>query len=159
MRGGVLMANVLAGALLFLVAVDGYNCNVATRHGGQRWALPRYLRVVIGGTQLIQDWRLFAPDPYRESGTWVAAAVTVDGRQIDLLSLGDKTSAIRDSRFWRKYLTRLRDDRFEPLRPYLARYLIRKYGAPVVRLSLLYNRRPTPPPGTALFISKAAFRP
>jgi hypothetical protein len=153
-------ANGLAALFLVLIAVDGYNRNLASQAGGPpALKRPRFVRAAIEVPQIIQDWRMFAPNPYRINAYWVAKASTRTGAEVDPLTGGaPREWTARSSRYWFKYLRRLDQPRMEPLREYLARYLVSTHNrraAPQdqitkVSLSLLEQQIPAPGGGPPL---------
>jgi len=148
-------ADLAASFLLLLIVVDGYNRNLASRPGGPpRIRRPHIIRAILEVPQLIQDWHMFAPNPYERSGYWMARAVLADGSEVDPLTGGDPPGwASRNGRFWYKYLERLAQPRYEALRPWLATYLLERHNrasSPTKRISaisLLYVPLLSPPPG------------
>lgn len=147
-------SNVAAATLLILVAIDGYNRNVARPSGPRAVEMPAFARRILEVPQLIQDWHMFAPNPYQASGRWEVQAATKDGNRIDPLTGGNPRQwATSNSRFWSKYLSRLPQPGFAPLRGHLARFLTERHnrsapeGQKIAHLSLLYLEEPSPPPG------------
>ncbi len=111
--------------------------------------------------QLNQTWRLFAPEPSRNDGWYVMEGVTKQGKRVDLWKgegapepgkPTDFGAHYRNSQ-WLKYLNNLQADRFGSYRPFLGRYLCRKWndrhqGAEQVdSLRITYMEELTPPPG------------
>ena len=153
-RWGHRAPNAAAAVLLALVAVDGYNRNVAG-HGRLRpLPRPRFVRAILEAPQLVQDWHMFAPDPYRVSSYWMARATTAEGVEVDPLTGGDpRRWAATNSRYWNKYLSRLPQPGFAPLRGQLARFLLDRHnrasapGARIPELSLVLVQERTSPSG------------
>jgi hypothetical protein len=144
-----------AAVLLVMLAVDGYNRNVARPGDGPpTLRRPHVVRAVVEVPQLIQDWHMFAPDPPRMNKHWVARAVSKDGTVVDPLTGGDPRAWLsRSNRLWYKYLSRLAEPRFEALRPHLARYLNARHNRSASEarqigdVSLQVVREPIPAPG------------
>jgi hypothetical protein len=150
-----LAKGIIAVMLLCLVTIDGYNVNVATKPDGmprldRPWAMRAFLEV----PRLVQDWRLFAPNPYGATGYWMADGYTADGRQLQVLGDGDPQRWVsQNSRFWYKYLTRLLEPQNEALRVHLARFLVTQHNQVagsadhIVRIAMFYVQEPSSPPG------------
>jgi hypothetical protein len=127
--------------------------------GLERFARLEAKLITLG--QLNQTWRLFAPEPSRHDGWYLMEGFTRRGTSVDLWKgEGDPESEkptdfgahYRNSQ-WLKYLNNLQTDRFSDYRPFLGRYLCRKWndrhqGADQVdSLRITYMEELTPPPG------------
>jgi hypothetical protein len=147
--------NSAAAVLLLLIVVDGYNRNIATRPGGPATLRrPWVVRAVLEIPQMVQDWRMFAPNPYVATEYWIAKGYTADGREVDPLSDGAPEEWIaQSSRYWYKSLNRLSEPRTEGLRLHLAKFLIERHNRvaspndQIGQMSLFHVQEATPPPG------------
>jgi hypothetical protein len=97
--------------LLVLITVDGYNRNLVSRSGGlPRIRRPPFIRAIIEVPQLIQDWHMFAPDPSRSSGYWMAVGIGHGGSEIDPLTGRDPRGLGQDEQSLRSINTLRRSE-------------------------------------------------
>jgi predicted DCC family thiol-disulfide oxidoreductase YuxK len=148
----------LAGLVLVAVVVDVHNLNFATRFGLPRLPQPAWMQAIVQAPQLHNEWRMFAPDPFRYDGWWVVDAVTTRGERVDPLTgrkpTFDKPAdlAARYDVFWHKYLISVCLDRWAATRAHLGRWLARNserrgFGH-LERFDFYYVLETTLPPGT-----------
>jgi hypothetical protein len=103
---------------------------------------------------LWQFWAMFAPDPARDSVTLEAEVIDRDG-----LRYGFAFPRLADYNWWQgiprfrysKYAANISTDEFALQREYAARHVLRRLKLPTevypVEVHLMYQVRPTPPPG------------
>jgi hypothetical protein len=107
---------------------------------------------VLNAVGLDQNWRIFAPDPRRESVALEARLSLADGGQRTWrpVALGDLFGAYRDYR-WRKWVELVRRDDHSALWDHTARWIAARVsnetGRGVIRLALVRRWRPLNPPG------------
>lgn len=146
--------------MLILIAVLVNAWNFATpRLGVAPVAEPTFLRAIIQGPQIVQDWYMFAPDPMKKSMWWhvhLRRASDPPGDPLGALVVAaEKPSdlARRYDRFWSYYFIRLCHEENEIYRRLFARYLFRKEAgegnaASTLREVEFYTMEEThPPPG------------
>jgi hypothetical protein len=114
-------------------------------------------------TRLDQYWSIFAPNPPRDDGWYIAEATLKDGSKVDLLKKGQAVSwekptmGERDRLYqnmqWRSYFISLYRADGKPLYPYLGDYLYRQWNAQhppekqIESLTLYFMDERTVPPG------------
>lgn len=122
----------VAGVFLFLIL----GWNLGTIGLFPDWA--RSLETpVIRLLRLDQVWNMFAPQPTRDDGWFVAPGVLADGREVNVLRPGEsltyaKPAAISSTHEapvrWRKYRDRIWSRSYSFHREYYARYLCRDWN-------------------------------
>jgi hypothetical protein len=154
------LVNAVVAVLFVTFTLDAYNINMAKRLGRERIPEPRWMRAIVLVPLLQHDWELFAPDPVKDDGWWVIAGDTESGEQLDPLTgqapTFDKPPRLARSftRFWRKYLDRIRLKKNYDYRLYFGKYITRKNhrespaGRQLVQFNFYYVKEPTLPPGT-----------
>jgi hypothetical protein len=133
-----LVTNLLA--LFFLLYVFCWNLTTISE-----FAIPERTRPLGYLLGLRQDWGVFAPEPRETGGWYVIPGSLHSGKQVNLM-----TAAIRNdfdlregvsweqpedvantlkNKYWRKYLSGIRDPDNEDLRRYFGRYICREWNA------------------------------
>jgi predicted DCC family thiol-disulfide oxidoreductase YuxK len=153
------LANAAVALIFVSVLLDSYNLNLAGHLGMKKIPEPTLVRAIIGGSQLVHNWHLFAPSPMKDDGWWVIEGVTESGERFDPLTgkapTWEKPAGLarRYGVFWRKYLYRLWLADYFEYRLYFAKYLTRKNhrekpsGQRLVKFSFYYVLETTLPPG------------
>jgi len=133
-----LVTNLLA--LFFLLYV--FCWNLTTVSGYDILERFRPLGYLLG---LRQDWGVFAPAPRKTGGWYVIPGTLHGGQQVDLMPAAirndfevhegvswekpeDVASTLKN-KYWRKYLSDIRDPDNEALRNYFGRYICREWNA------------------------------
>jgi predicted DCC family thiol-disulfide oxidoreductase YuxK len=151
---------VIAAFLLVTIAIDSYNLSIGPRLGAHALRTPVATRAAILAFDLVQGWRMFAPDPLRGDGWWVADAAGAGGAHADLLTqrppVWDKPSHLgrRYGVYWRAWLFNVSQPRYRSYRIWYARYLSRMAARtsvpppPLESFHLYYMQEDTQPPST-----------
>lgn len=158
-RLGYWSTQAMVAFVLTAVMVDAYNANLRKRLQTAPLPNPVATRAFMQRTQLLQRWDLFAPNPSKEEGWWVAAGVTESGQQLDPLTgmvpTFEKPAdlASRNNRLWRKYLSRINAKSNEQYRLGFARYITRinhrkaPVGERLASFKLYHLTEKSPAPG------------
>ncbi len=129
------------------------------------FSIPRPARVVGSLLRLDQEWRLFAPSPYKDDGWYVIPGTLRDGTQSDMLAVtrGDLThhpvtwekppmvSRTFEDHRWSRYLRVLRTPRHRNQRAELGRFICREWNSghsgsePLDSLQIYYMLETTQP--------------
>ncbi len=121
--------------------------------------LPKSISNFVILMNLNQSWSMFAPQPYKSDGWYIAKAIRSDGLAIDLFTNSPvsylKPSDVSDTYLnqrWRKYFTNLYQPKNEKYRGALVRYLRNRYekqiaktGVFIETVELVYMREKTLP--------------
>jgi hypothetical protein len=150
----------VAGLALAASVLDAWNWNVATSYRVSGWSLPVWMEASIQSTQLLQDWRLFAPNPTRDDGWWVIEGITETGRSIDPFtgkpvdfSKPADIPALFDP-LWRKAFERYTDPTWQESRAWFGRYITlqnhrrHEHGDRLAKFRFYFMKETTQPPGT-----------
>ncbi|MDA4847349.1 HTTM domain-containing protein [Hoeflea poritis] len=154
------MTNGLAGVFLIFITVQ----NVATLPA-VNWTLPDRFVIVRQALGLFQYWTMFAPHPELTSPWPVIEGKLTDGTVVDVYrqlegdadtSRPDVVSSVYRNYRWRKFLSNLEDQSYNPVDQFLAlnyaRYLCRTWKAAhpdtaqLATFSIVFNVEFTPPP-------------
>jgi predicted DCC family thiol-disulfide oxidoreductase YuxK len=150
-------ANAVAAYLLLTTLADSWNQSVAAAVRARPVPSPLWLRAPSLCFDLVQGWRMFAPDPFRGDGWWIAAARSRDGRDIDLLTGAPlvwekpRRIAAQHDVFWRTYFFKISQPRFGVYRQPFARWLVddaRRRGTDAAGFEFDYMQEDTLPPGS-----------
>lgn len=132
------VTNVLAALTLIYV----FSSNLTTVSG---LTIPERVAPIGLALSLDQGWSVFAPGVTRYNDWYIIPGTLQNGQQINLIpaalhnDYGSReevswekppdVSGDLKNKYWRKYLSSLRADSGEPLRPYFGRYVCREWNA------------------------------
>lgn len=137
----------------FLVLVVLWNVQTL---GAGGVAVPDSVEPAVHVTGTDQRWSLFAPDPLRTDGWYVAPAYLANGSRVDAFyrrgvrwDRPPDVAATYPNARWRKYLANLWRRGYAAHRPYFARYLCerwnRRYDTRMVNVTVYYMKQSSRP--------------
>jgi Vitamin K-dependent gamma-carboxylase len=160
----MLRSSLVTNLLAFGFVLYVFCWNLATV---SEFTVPESARPVGSLLGLRQDWGVFAPYPTKTGGWYVIPGNLQDGQQVDLMAAAvhndfelregvsweepESVSGTLKNKYWRKYLTAIRDPDKKELRKYFGRYICREWNArhtgaeELVELQIVYMRVKTLP--------------